>query len=206
MTDLMTMRLSESLRVFTIILSITTCAMAAANAAVVARGNEGPPLSEARPATNFLKPDVNIITAQPSPSEVNPAFLGPVLLMKQAQVDLEKGTARLPLRKGRLKSGELVWFVLTDTTDENLANLHGLDYSPKLAYGLTGKATREATIDFGRLICLRQRKGRLFAGTIHHSGSRAEFLPAQGRPTWFRRGRELFAAGSHQECCKRCHF
>lgn len=147
MTDSMTMRLSESLRVFTIILSITTCAMAAANAAVVARGNEGPPLSEARPATNFLKPDVNIITAQPSPSEVNPAFLGPVLLMKQAQVDLEKGTARLPLRKGRLKSGELVWFVLTDTTDENLANLHGLDYSPKLAYGLTGKATCEATID-----------------------------------------------------------
>lgn len=32
-------------------------------------------------------------------------------------------------------------------TDENIANLDGLDYSPKLAYGLTGKAAREATID-----------------------------------------------------------
>ena len=116
-------------------------------AAVVVRGTEGGALSEIRPAPDFLKPDMNIVTAQPSPSEINPAFLGPVLLMKQAQVDLEKGTARLPLRKGRLKSGELVWFVLTDTTDENIANLDGLDYSPKLAYGLTGKASREASID-----------------------------------------------------------
>ena len=118
-----------------------------ANAEVIVRGTEGPPLSEARPAPDFIKPDVSIVTAQPSPSEINPAYLGPVLLMKQAQVDLVKGTARLPLRKGRLKSGELVWFVLTDVTDENLANLHGLNYSPKLAYALTGKASREATID-----------------------------------------------------------
>jgi hypothetical protein len=113
----------------------------------VVRGVEGPPLSEIRPAPDFLKPDLDIITAQPSPSEINPAFLGPVLLMKQAQVDLEKGTARVPLRKGRLSSGELVWFILTDTTDSNLADLHGLVYSPKLAYALTGKAAREATIE-----------------------------------------------------------
>jgi len=115
-------------------------------AEVVVRGIEGRPLEEVRPAPTFLKPDLSIITAQPSPSEINPAFLGPVLLMKQAHVDLEKGTATLPLRKGRLRSGETVWFVITDTTDENLANLHGLVYSPKLAYGLTGRATREATI------------------------------------------------------------
>jgi hypothetical protein len=114
---------------------------------VVVRGTEGHALSEVRPAPAFLKPDVNIVTAQPSPSEINPAYLGPVLLMKQAQVDLEKGTARVPLRKGRLRSGELVWFVLTDATDENIANLDGLNYSPKLAYGLTGKAAREATIE-----------------------------------------------------------
>jgi hypothetical protein len=116
------------------------------DAEVVVRGIEGKPLDEVRPAPEFFRPDVHIITAQPSPSEVNPSFLGPVLLMKQAQVDLEKGTAKLPLRKGRLRSGETVWFVLTDTTDENLANLHGLVYSPKLAYALTGKAAREATI------------------------------------------------------------
>jgi hypothetical protein len=116
------------------------------NAEVVVRGIEGKPLDEVRPAPAFFKPDLSVITAQPSPSEVNPAFLGPVLLMKQAQVDLENGTAKLPLRKGRLRSGETVWFVLTDTTDENLANLHGLVYSPKLSYGLTGRAAREASI------------------------------------------------------------
>jgi hypothetical protein len=117
------------------------------NVEVVVRGIEGKPLDEVRPAPAFFKPDLDIITAQPSPSEVNPSFLGPVLLMKQAQVDLEEGTAKLPLRKGRLRSGEPVWFVVTDTTDENLANLHGLVYSPKLSYGLTGRAAREATID-----------------------------------------------------------
>jgi len=123
------------------------CGGRGANAEVVVRGIEGKPLDEVRPAPEFFRPDLNMITAQPSPSEVNPALLGPVLLMKQAQVDLEKGTAKLPLRKGRLRTGETVWFVITDTTDENLANLHGLVYSPKLAYGLTGKASREATID-----------------------------------------------------------
>src|SRR5690349_4037064 len=100
------------------------CGGRGANAEVVVRGIEGKPLDEVRPAPEFFRPDLNMITAQPSPSEVNPALLGPVLLMKQAQVDLEKGTAKLPLRKGRLRTGETVWFVITDTTDENLANLH----------------------------------------------------------------------------------
>jgi hypothetical protein len=76
------------------------------NAEVVVRGVEGKPLDEVRPAPAFFRPDLSVITAQPSPSEVNPAFLGPVLLMKQAQVDLENGTAKLPLRKGHLRTGE----------------------------------------------------------------------------------------------------
>ena len=118
-----------------------------AQAEIIVRGIEGKPLHEARPAPAFLKPDVNIIVAQPAPSDFNPSFLGPVLLMRQAHVDLEKGTATLPLRKGKLRSGELVWFVLTDTTDTDLANLHGLVYAPKMAYGLTGKGSREATIE-----------------------------------------------------------
>jgi hypothetical protein len=127
-------------------LAVGLCAGSGVNAEVVVRGIEGKPLEEVRPAPAFFKPDLDIITAQPSPSEVNPSFLGPVLLMKQAQVDLENGTAKLPLRKGHLRSGETAWFVITDTTDENLANLHGLVYSPKLSYGLTGRAAREATI------------------------------------------------------------
>ncbi len=34
----------------------------------------------------------------------------------------------------------------TDVSDENLANLHGVNYSAKMAYGVTGKAARSATI------------------------------------------------------------
>jgi hypothetical protein len=116
-------------------------------AEVTVRGVEGKPLHEARPAPASIFPDEHIIVAQPSPSEVNPSFLGPVLLMKSAHIDLEKGTMTLPLRKGKLASGEAVWSVLTDTSDENLANLHGINYSAKMAYGLIGKNTRTASID-----------------------------------------------------------
>ena len=122
-------------------------APAPALAVVINRGTEGYPLQEARPAPKSIFPDQVIVTSQPSPSEVDPSFLGPVLLMKSAVVDLQAGTATLPLRRGRLASGELVWSIMTDVTDPNLANLHGVNYSPKLAYAVTGKASRHAHID-----------------------------------------------------------
>ena len=118
-----------------------------ASAEVVNRGTEGKPLHEARPAPKSIFPDHHIVVAQPSPSEVNPSFLGPVLLMKSALVDLEAGTVTLPLRKGQLESGELVWSILTDVTDENLANLHGINYSAKMAYGITGKGARKGRFE-----------------------------------------------------------
>ncbi len=118
-----------------------------AAAEVINRGVEGKPLHEARPAPQSIFPDHHIVVAQPSPSEVNPSFLGPVLLMKSAIVDLEAGTVTLPLRQGKLASGEAVWSILTDVTDENLANLHGINYSAKLAYGVTGKASRKGRFE-----------------------------------------------------------
>lgn len=148
--------------------ALAAAAMAAALAApagaeVIVRGIEGKPLHEARPAPAFLQPDVKIVVAQPSPSEVNPSFLGPVLLMKSAHIDLEKGTMTLPLRRGKLASGERVWFVLTDTTDQNIADLHGLVYSPKLAYGFQGRNRRTAEIDYD--------------GTWVFSGGKVDFAP-----------------------------
>lgn len=129
-----------------------TCATLAlqavsSSAEVINRGIEGKPLHEARPAPKSIFPDEHIIVAQPSPSEVNPAFLGPVLLMKSAIVDLEAGTMTLPLRRGQLASGETVWSVLTDVSDENLANLHGVNYSAKMAYGITGKGARKGRFE-----------------------------------------------------------
>jgi hypothetical protein len=127
-------------------IAIAASAAVTVQAEVIVRGKEGKPLSEVRPAPAFLQPDHKLVTAQPSPSEVNPSFLGPVLLMKSAQVDLEKGTMTLPLYRGKLASGETTWFILTDTTDEHLAQLHGLVYSPKLAYGFPGRNQRTAEI------------------------------------------------------------
>lgn len=125
---------SGRVRVATALGLALVCMPVAANAAVVNRGTEGPPLSEIRPAPKSIYPDQAVITAEPAPSDVNQAYLGPVLLMKSAIVDLEAGTATLPLRRGKLASGEIVWSVLTDATDENLARLNGVPYSSKLAY------------------------------------------------------------------------
>jgi hypothetical protein len=116
-------------------------------AEVTVRGEEGFPLHEVRPAPASLRPDFELVVAQPSPSEVNPSYLGPVLLMKSAHVDLEAGTAKVPLREGQLPDGRKVWFILTDASDRDLSELHGVPYSAKMAYGLTGAAFREATIE-----------------------------------------------------------
>jgi hypothetical protein len=122
-------------------------ALPSAQAEVIVRGEEGFPLHEARPAPTSLQPDFALVVAQPSPSEVNPSFLGPVLLMKSAHVDLEAGTATVPLREGQLPDGRKVWFIITDVSDRDLAELHGVPYSAKMAYGLTGDAYREASIE-----------------------------------------------------------
>jgi hypothetical protein len=118
-----------------------------ASADVVVRGKEGKPLDEIREAPGSIYNDLRTIVAQPSPSEVKPEFLGPVVLMKSGHIDLEKGTVTLPLRRGRLASGKPVWFIITDTTDENLSNLHGVNYAPKMAYGETSMAARSVTIE-----------------------------------------------------------
>ena len=112
------------------------CFPFATSAEVVNRGVEGAPMSEIRPAPKSIYPDQKMITAQPSPSEFDPAYLGPVLLMKSAIVDLESGTATLPLRRGRMESGETVWSIMTDATDQNLANLHGVVYALDAAAAL----------------------------------------------------------------------
>lgn len=119
----------------------------AASAQVVVEGGGQPtPESEGRRAPTYIYPDFHEIAASPSPSDVNPAWFGPVQLMHSAQVDLEHGTARIPLRHGKMRDGQDVWFVITDVSDESLASLHGINYSPKMAYADTAGASRHATI------------------------------------------------------------
>lgn len=136
-----------------------------ASAEVVVRGQEGRPLDEIRRAPASIYPDLHTIVAQPSPSEIQPEFLGPHLFMKSGHVDLERGTVTLPLRRGQLQNGTPQWFIITDTSDENLSDLHGVNYSPKMAYGLTGNASRDATIQSN--------------GTFTFARGSVDFRPAQ---------------------------
>jgi hypothetical protein len=112
---------------------------------LVRGGKEAKPLHELREAPASIKPDIPLVIGQPSPSEVDPHLLGPVLFMKSAHVDLEAGTATLPLRRGKL-GGKTAWFVITDTDSKELADAMGVNFSSKLGFA-DGNAVRSATLE-----------------------------------------------------------
>ena len=83
----------------------------------------------------------------PAPSGFKKELVGPVELLRAAEVDLETFTFTLPLYRGEMTDGTPVWYILTDTTDEGNAAALGLLYAPKLIYaGVTG-AVREARLE-----------------------------------------------------------
>ena len=53
----------------------------------------------------------------------------------------------LPLYEGALKSGETVWYIVTDTDDRGNADALGLNYSSKLTFAEVGRAVRKGTLD-----------------------------------------------------------
>ncbi len=82
----------------------------------------------------------------PSPSTVNPSLVGPVQLLKSGTVDAAHGTITLPLYKGTVKgSGKNVWYILTDVSDQGVADELGLNFSTKL--GFAANAARTGTLD-----------------------------------------------------------
>ena len=103
-------------------------------------------------APGYFNGDVPIMPSANSSSNTNPSMAGPVLLLKSGQVDLEAGTVTLPLHKGKMASGEPVWFVLLDTSDPGMAETLGINYSPKLLYGDVGLATSPAAKTFGFVV------------------------------------------------------
>jgi hypothetical protein len=50
------------------------------------------------------------------------------------------------LYRGELRDGRNVWYILTDTSDRAAADSLGLNFSNKLAYASTGRATRTAEL------------------------------------------------------------
>ncbi len=78
----------------------------------------------------------------PMPSEIDKELVGPVKLLRSAsKIDPVANTIKLPLYKGQMKDGRLVWFILTDTDDKPNADALGLNFSGKLSYMAVGPAT-----------------------------------------------------------------
>ena len=80
----------------------------------------------------------------PPPSTVNPSLVGPVQLLNSGTVNALNGTITLPLYKGSVK-GKTVWYILTDVSDQGIANELGLNFSAKL--GFAENAARTGTLD-----------------------------------------------------------
>ena len=92
------------------------------------------------PQTYFGPPASN------SFSENNESLVGPVQLLKSGTVDQRANTTTIPLYLGHDENGKNVWFILTDTTDQDNADALGLNFSAKLAYANVGRAVRTATL------------------------------------------------------------
>jgi hypothetical protein len=69
------------------------------------------------------------------------------LFLTSGQVDLAREVVRLPLHRGRLSSGETVWFVLTDVSDFDTARKMGLTWAPSLSKAKDLASTRVAEMD-----------------------------------------------------------
>lgn len=67
--------------------------------------------------------------------------------LTSGQVDLVREVVTLPLHRGRLASGEIVWFVLTDVSDFATSKKMGLTWAPSLAKAKDLASTRVAEMD-----------------------------------------------------------
>lgn len=105
--------------------------LTAAQAQVIDWGNTlGTPGEEERPAPEWIGADIPRIVAEPAPADVLPNGLGPRVFLKSARIDMEAGTVTLPLHKGKMASGENVWYIITDTSDRGVSELLGVNYAP----------------------------------------------------------------------------
>ncbi|HZA78423.1 MAG TPA: hypothetical protein VE623_18740 [Acidimicrobiales bacterium] len=113
----------------------------AASAAPLAAGSPRAPVAPAQegepdpcpPPSNIGTLVTNEYNGVP-PSLQDERLVGPVDLVKTAQVDECGGTVRLPLYEGRMQDGTPVWYILTETNDEGNAEALGLNFAPKLTY------------------------------------------------------------------------
>jgi hypothetical protein len=118
----------------------------------------------------------------PSPSTVNPSLVGPVQLLKSGTVDAANGTITLPLYKGTLKgTNKNVWYILTDVSDQGVADELGLNFSTKLAFAANG--ARTGTLDAnGNIVFDKGKVDFSPQRSIVPGPQGAEFPPQSAKP------------------------
>src|SRR5262249_16520635 len=67
--------------------------------------------------------------------------------LTSGDVDLAREVVKLPLHRGRLPSGETLWFVLTDVSDLATSKKMGLTWAPRLSKAKDLASTRAAEMD-----------------------------------------------------------
>jgi hypothetical protein len=105
------------------------------------------PPDEIQPAPAAIGADVPATYFGPQPSSVQRELVGEYQTLKAGKIDVEKGTITLPLYEGAMKSGQTVWYIVTDTDDKGNADALGLNYSAKLTFADVGHAVRKASLD-----------------------------------------------------------
>lgn len=132
------------------------------------------------PAPPSIGADIPLTYFGPAPSEVNPSFIGPLQLLRSGPVDVNASTVTLPLYKGQLVTGEIVWYVITDTTDKGNAEALGLNWSPKLTYSASG--ARVANVGPNNTLIFQN--GTVDFSPEHHvvPGEEVAFPPATADP------------------------
>jgi hypothetical protein len=106
----------------------------------------GEPGCDLFPAPASVGTTVGLSYFGPPPSSVNQSLVGPVQLLNTGKVDAIAGTITIPLYKGTLKGTKKnVWYILTDVSDQGVANELGLNFSAKL--GFAENAARTGTLD-----------------------------------------------------------
>ena len=87
-----------------------------------------------------------------------------LFITSATNLDLVNATVTLPLFKGRSASGDIVWYVVTESSNRDDARARGVNPAPKLANALGTKAVQKVTV---------ARNGMVrFAGTVDFSPTR----------------------------------
>src|SRR6201987_4443408 len=99
------------------------------------------------------------------------------LFLTSGQVDLAREGVRLPLHRGRLSSGETVWFVLTDVSDFATSKKMGLTWAPSLAKAKDLTSTRVAEMDESGNFTFKSGRGDFSPSPRLGGGEAPNFFP-----------------------------